>query len=1391
MSNSDDSRIASLSDLERATKPPEITISSLSSASDLDEETTPTKNMISSPFNLMLHRSAEVPNVQMREKKQQKRGDTVSHFIEDRFSRNDVDRHSMQIGSGFSNRRNNQEGGSGRWTDLFSSSRFKRKKGRSKLHNGPSSSSNDDYGTIGGGSIGGFSLASNSSGEYGTINEDDLKRQFEMIMLEKSVPRAKIQDLLDKTSREQMISMVNNAKRNDMAAKKKQSPESNLAALSAILKSENVLDCKQDIVTLRIQLQCQSVTFLYSFAVEVRDEQGRTGFTLICQLFDSVIRRLSSATHQNLKNALIDFLQEIVKCIRTIVNTYTGIELALSKDSPVCKLLIQTLICLNKSGLETVEVRALGADIIVICSSLMLVQHETATTCRIEMTGQQKMFAELTKLAKGQQKYERISRFQPLVQYLKQWNQKDPKLMTRVLLMLNMLINGVDRNTIEEEHWTDEMMWQIRMKMRSEADWDGLNKLVEKMTSDEENIDSSMKEVAKNMVREQNADFETLIGKYDNLKVEYDTLNGCAEFLISTSESTGVEHILLTIFQLLSLIPDDMSSKRAYMKLVETCISEIILHRNPDSQDKIVFDTPISEIIEQLQDEEMTKKLRQAISAKQEAVLMQNEYWKSVLEFQKEAELLRKHISDPKIPLPPPTKLTLSAPSTSSAGPSNGLPPITGGPPPPPPPGGLPPITGGPPPPPPPGGLPPITGGPPPPPPPPGAMKGGPPPPPPPPPPPGGFKSGAGPPPPPPIGGFAMGPPPLPDYLPPKKVRKVDVPMRKFPWGSNTIAPREIPRESFWVNTNEEALTNDGMFDRLKFRFSSKPAGGTANGQSKTDVLGGAGNKKKIKTAQIIQDDKVLQRLGILQGSVKMSHSELKTAILEVNEKVLTVGFLEQLRAALPPGDVLKKLQEVDKKQFEEMPEGEQFATRLAQINALPLRLDLIEFKMRFGEILNELKPSMSSVMEGCEEVRKSEGLRLFLQLLLAFGNFMGGSAKNYSNTYAFELKMLTRLIDTKDVDNKHTLLQHLIEEMRRIDPRRARFAFNDFHHCIESSRVNAEELTKTTKSVKINIGKLENCLKMYKSQGERDRFEEKMRPFLEKANKEFLTVEMMSEKMRNDWQALAKYFAFDIKKYPMEEFFTDIRTFSEQYSTAWKELDAEIDAANAEAKRREKAALTSELQKRQQQKSSISSRQPLGERQILAPNHHQNGATRTPAMIKVSTAVDKAGVLDELERATGNEAFLQTLMSATNSRTPRIPSNTGRVRGIGNGGRIGLERQRSRGPIDISNSNQSAILEKAKAIGVSLPGQNELKIRVRRKGAPAVPVENVPQPSSSATSSSSSQISPTHKENRLPEEQQKVAKKLSRDEEPPGTPKTPNTPIPSTDDLLARLSQF
>lgn len=158
-------------------------------------------------------------------------------------------------------------------------------------------------------------------------------------------------------------------------------------------------------------------------------------------------------------------------------------------------------------------------------------------------------------------------------------------------------------------------------------------------------------------------------------------------------------------------------------------------------------------------------------------------------------------------------------------------------------------------------------------------------------------------------------------------------------------------------------MASDKILAQLKERFATKTT--TISQDSKAGGL----QLKKAKQPQIVQDEKILQALGeiidlterhaisgILQGSAKLSHKEWHRAILEIDEKVLTAGLVQQLRAALPPMEMLNKFKEADKAMLDEMPEGELFVAQLAQINALPLRLDNIIFKMRLPEILSDLK---------------------------------------------------------------------------------------------------------------------------------------------------------------------------------------------------------------------------------------------------------------------------------------------------------------------------------------------------------------------------------------------------------------------------------------------------
>ncbi|KHJ79793.1 hypothetical protein OESDEN_20550 [Oesophagostomum dentatum] len=194
-----------------------------------------------------------------------------------------------------------------------------------------------------------------------------------------------------------------------------------------------------------------------------------------------------------------------------------------------------------------------------------------------------------------------------------------------------------------------------------------------------------------------------------------------------------------------------------------------------------------------------------------------------------------------------------------------------------------------------------------------------------------------------------------------------------------------------------------------------------------------------------------------------------------------------------------------------------------------------------------------------------------------------------------------------------------------------------------------------------------------------------------------------MHSKMKSDWASFSKYYAFDTKKYPMEQFFADMKTFKEQYEGVYREL--ELERLRAEKESEESKAKRKRAQAPQKE-------QPVRGGCGL-------GASR------LQTAVDSPGVLDELDKMMAVGGLAKLLQG------PRTPRNAGRTKT----GRAALQRQRSRGA-DFLLREALEGGNAARAPLTVLPPAPE-KVRIRRKGAPTVEVALRP-----------AETSPSHKEN-------------------------------------------
>ncbi|XP_026050273.1 protein diaphanous homolog 1 isoform X2 [Astatotilapia calliptera] len=722
-------------------------------------------------------------------------------------------------------------------------------------------------------------------------------------------------------------------------------------------------------------------------------------------------------------------------------------------------------------------------------------------------------------------------------------------------------------------------------------------------------------------------DSEDLKARLDDIRMEMDDVRDIFEILVNTVKDSKAEGHFLSLMQHLLLIRNDYLARPQYYKLIDECISQIVLHRNGTDPDfkcrNLSFN--IEGLIDNMVDKtkvetseakasELEKKLDAELTARHELQVelkkLESDYEQKLQDLSQEKEQLATSkqerekenqglqeqlgnlktqieklskdleeaktkvitvtvpVPTPVFPPPPPPpplpgqNVGIPPPPPPLPGHANvpvpqapqgpPLPGHAGIPPPPPPLPGMP----GPPPPPPLPGMP----GPPPPPPLPG-MPGPPPPPPlpgmPGPPPPGG--PGIPPPPPclgmPPPPPFAMGgwgapaPPALPFGLKPKKEYKPEVQLKRANWSK--IGPEDLSENSFWIKAKEDQFENNELFAKLTLTFSSQ----TKTTKAKKEQDGGDEKKqvqkKKVKELKIL-DSKSSQNLSIFLGSFRIPYEEIKNAILQVNEKVLTESMVQNLIKQLPGPDQLGVLADM-KDEYDDLAESEQFGVVMSSVKRLMPRLQAILFKLQFEEQLNNIKPDVVSVTAACEELRKSDTFARLLQIILLVGNYMNSGSRNGA-AFGFSISYLCKLRDTKSADLKQTLLHFLADVCQEQYPDVMSFA-DELIHVEKASRVSAETVQKNLEMMGRQIKSLQKDLETFPPpQNDKDLFAEKMSSFVSHAQEQYEKLDLMHKNMEKQYSDLGDYFVFDPKKISVEELFGDLNNFKNMFQQAVKE---------------------------------------------------------------------------------------------------------------------------------------------------------------------------------------------------------------------------------------------
>jgi diaphanous 2 len=118
---------------------------------------------------------------------------------------------------------------------------------------------------------------------------------------------------------------------------------------------------------------------------------------------------------------------------------------------------------------------------------------------------------------------------------------------------------------------------QFRMHLRNEFMRVGLIDVLDALESDDgEELQTQLKVFEEH----KEEDFDEFAQRFDNIRLELDDVNECFELVKNLVMDSPAEPYFLSVLQHLVCIRDDANIRPAYYKLIEECVSQIVLHKS-------------------------------------------------------------------------------------------------------------------------------------------------------------------------------------------------------------------------------------------------------------------------------------------------------------------------------------------------------------------------------------------------------------------------------------------------------------------------------------------------------------------------------------------------------------------------------------------------------------------------------------------------------------------------------------------------------------------------------------------------------------------------------------------------------------------------------------------
>ncbi|NXD10889.1 DIAP1 protein, partial [Nothocercus nigrocapillus] len=413
------------------------------------------------------------------------------------------------------------------------------------------------------------------------IPDEDVLALFEQMLLDMNLNEEKQQPLREKDIliKREMVSQYLHTSQAGMNQKESsKSAMMYIQELKLNLRDAQLLNCLE---SLRVSLNNNPVSWVQNFGAE----------GLNCLL--DILKGLHEEKEEAPGSYDTRSRHEIIRCLKAFMNNKFGIKTMLDTDEGI--LLLARAVDPKVPSMMIDAVKLLSALCILPQPDSMNERVLEALTVRAEM--------------------DQVERFKPLLDGLK--NDTSVALKVACMQLINAMISSADE-------------LDFRVHIRSELMRSGLQDILKKLQM----LENEELKVQLSIFEEHGEeDSEDLRNRLDEIRIEmeYPFAIDVFQILLNTVKDSKAEPFFLSILQHLLLIRNDYEARPQYYKLIDECVSQIVLYKNGADPDfkcrrlNVNVEGLIDNLIDQNKVEkseakavELEKKLNSELTARQE-----------------------------------------------------------------------------------------------------------------------------------------------------------------------------------------------------------------------------------------------------------------------------------------------------------------------------------------------------------------------------------------------------------------------------------------------------------------------------------------------------------------------------------------------------------------------------------------------------------------------------------------------------------------------------------------------------------------------------------------------------------------------------------------------------